>query len=506
LKFTGGYSWQEENFNSYFLSAGDFPNDNLQYIDALEWSQDKINAGFIDISSDRSPNQRIIAFFARANATFDDAIYFNASVRHEGSTKLGENEKWGTFPAFGLGADLNKYLQLDNVDLLKVRLGYGVTGSLPSDYGLAVARFEPTADLLSTNQTTDANPDLKWEEKAETNFGIEFNMGRLSATLDLYTRKVSDFILERAVDAAIYPTGTRVENGGDLSTDGFELAFNYDIIKKDNLTYNSGIVLSSYKTTLDTFDTTTLNGNLGAPGQNDTNVILVAPGEEIGTIIGPVWTGDVVNGSQTFVDVNGDGNTDPAQTSQIIGNYIDADGDGVRDGDLAVLGQGIPDFELGWSHTLNYKNWDVNAFFRGAFGHSMVNNFRVFYEPRIGSQGSYNFVNTKYADPAITNAKFSSLYVEKADFFKLDNLSVGYTFDISDDNKYVKDVRLSLAAQNLFTITGYTGADPEPALLDRGNTDNGGRVGDANPLIPGIDRRYNYFQSRTITFGVNVNF
>jgi iron complex outermembrane receptor protein len=506
LKFTGGYSWQEENFNSYFLSAGDFPNDNLQYIDALEWSQDKINAGFIDISSDRSPNQRIIAFFARANATFDDAIYFNASVRHEGSTKLGENEKWGTFPAFGLGADLNKYLQLENVDLLKVRVGYGVTGSLPSQYGLAVARFEPTADLLSTNQVTDANPDLKWEEKAETNFGVEFNMGRLSATLDLYTRKVSDFILERAVDAAVYPTGRRVENGGDLSTDGFELAFNYDIIKKDNLTYNSGIVLSSYKTTLDTFDTRTLNGNLGAPGQNDTNVILVAPGEEIGTIIGPVWTGDIVNGAQTFVDVNGDGNTDASQTNQIIGNYIDANEDGVRDGDLAVLGQGIPDFELGWSHTLNYKNWDVNAFFRGAFGHSMVNNFRVFYEPRIGSQGSYNFVNTKYADPSITTAKFSSLYVEKADFFKLDNLSVGYTFDIAEDNKYIKDIRLSLAAQNLFTITGYTGADPEPALVDRGNTDNGGRVGDANPLIPGIDRRYNYFQSRTITLGVNVNF
>jgi len=145
-------------------------------------------------------------------------------------------------------------------------------------------------------------------------------MGRLSATLDLYTRKVSDFILERAVDAAVYPTGRRVENGGDLSTDGFELAVNYDIIKKEGLTYNSGIVLSSYKTTLDTFDTTTLNGNLGAPGQNDTNVILVAPGEEIGQIDGPVWTGEIVNGSQTFADVNGDGNTDASQTSQIIGN------------------------------------------------------------------------------------------------------------------------------------------------------------------------------------------
>ncbi|MCF8273679.1 MAG: SusC/RagA family TonB-linked outer membrane protein [Flavobacteriaceae bacterium] len=504
MKFTAGYSWQEENYNNYFLSAGDFPNDNLEYLDALEWSQDQVNAGQISISSDKSPNQRIIAFFGRFNATFDDAIYFNASIRREGSTKLGENNKWGTFPAFGLGVDLNKYLQFDNVDLFKVRLGYGVTGSLPSQYGLAVARFNPAADKLSTIQATDANPDLKWEEKAETNLGIEYTAGRFNATLDLYTRKVSDFILERAVDVAVYPTGRRVENGGDLSTKGLELAINYDIIKKDDLTYTSGIVFSTYKTTLDTFDTSTLRGNLGAPGQNDTAVILVAPGEEIGQIYGAVWDGTVTNGSQNFVDVNGDGNIDVSQT---IGNAIDADGDGVVDGDLTKLGKGIPDFELGWSHTLKYKNWDVNAFFRGAFGHSLVNNFRVFYEPRVGSQGSYNFINTKYADPAITNAKFSSLYVEKADFFKLDNISVGYTFDLPEGNKYFKDIRLSLSAQNLFTITGYTGADPEPSLQDKGSVDNGGFLGgSADPLTPGIDRRYNYFASRTITLGVNVNF
>ena len=438
------------------------------------------------------------------NVSYDDAIYFNASMRREGSTKLGENNKWGLFPALGLGVDVNKYLQLENVNLLKVRLGYGVTGSLPSQYGLQYARFNPAGDLLSTQQATDANPDLKWEEKAETNFGIEYNAGRLSATLDLYTRKVSDFILERTVDAAVYPTGSRVENGGDLSTNGFELAVNYDIIKNETLTYNSGLVLSSYKSTLDSFDRSGLRGNLGAPGQNDTNVVLVAPGQEIGQIYGPVWDGTITDGSQNFLDLNGDG---VMQTDQLYDNAIDADGDGNIDGDLTKLGNGIPDFELGWSHSISYKNWDVNAFFRGAFGHSMVNNFRVFYEPRVGSQGSYNFVNTELADPAITNAKFSSLYVEKADFVKLDNLSVGYTFDIAESNKYFKNVRLSLSGQNLFTITNYSGADPEPALQDRGSVDNGGFLGsNADPLTPGIDRRYNYFSARTITVGLNINF
>ena len=146
-------------------------------------------------------------------------------------------------------------------------------------------------------------------------------------------------------------------------------------------------------------------------------------------------------------------------------------------------------------------------FWRGAFGHSLVNTFRAFYEPRVGSQGSYNFINTELAVPEITNAKFSSLYVEKADFFRLDNLAVGYTFDISEDNKYIKDVRLSLSGQNLWTITNYTGADPEPALTDRGAVDNQSRPSNnPDPLTPGIDRRYNYFSSTTITFGVNINF
>ena len=501
IKITPGYSWQQENYQEYYLEAGDFPNNDLRYIDALEWSQDqKNNLGLLTIRSDRAPDERIIAFFGRVNATFDDAIYFNFSIRREGSSKLGKNNRWGNFPAVGVGADLNKYLKLNNVDLLKFRFGYGVTGSLPSQNGLAYRQFSQQGDLLSAVRSVDENPDLKWEEKHETNFGLEFAMGRLSATLDIYHRKVSDFILQRAVDVSVYPTGQRVENGGDLSTDGFEFSANYDVVKNENVHYKTGVILSHYTSTLDKYDgTRTLQGQLGAPGQNNTAMILVAEGEKIGQIVGAVYNGQVVDGVQQFVDVNGDGDTSQAETDQVIGNLG-------PDGDLKVVGNAIPKAELGWTNQLTYKNWDLNAFFRGAFGHSLINTWRAFYEPRVGSQGSYNYINTKYADPNITAAKYSSLYVEKADFFKLDNLSIGYTFDISDDFKYFKDVRLSLSGQNLFTITGYTGADPEPALIDTGNSDNGNYPTENNPLAPGIDRRYNYFSATTITFGVNINF
>lgn len=509
FKFTGGYSWQEKTSQSYDMSVGGFPSeadtglsfDNaVQFANTLFFASDRLN-----LSSNASPQERIIGFFGRFNLNFDEAVFLNASLRYEGASGFGQNQKWGLFPSVGLGVDLNKYLKLSNTDLFKVRLGYGLTGALPSTYGLSQNQYAVSDSGTNVALSVAGNPDLKWEEKGETNFGIEYNAGRLSSTLDIYSRKVSDFILEVPVDAAVYGVNRRVENVGDLTTNGLELSLNYDILKSNDLNYNSGIVFSTYKTILNKLDgTSTLRGNLGAPGQNDTAVILVKEGEEVGQIYGALWDGTITNGSQNFVDVNGDGTI---QVNQEVGNAIDADGDGVVDGDLTKLGKGIPDFELGWSHTLRYKNWDVNAFFRGAFGHSLVNTFRVFYEPRVGSQGSYNLINTKYADPAIQNAKFSSLYVEKADFIKLDNLSVGYNFDIAEDNKFFKSVRLSLTGQNLFVITGYSGVDPEPSLTDRGSVDNGGVLGlNADPLVPGIDRRYNYFAARTFTLGLNINF
>ena len=247
---TAGYSYQQQNFNDHSVTLGDFPNETdagISFINAVEYSQDLLGAGFIGADSNGSPDEKIIAFFGRVNYTLDDVIFINASLRREGSTKLGADNQWGLFPSAGLGVDLNNYLNL-GVDKFKVRLGYGITGALPGPNGVQYARFNPAADKLSTVAITDANPDLKWEEKAETNLGIEFNKGRFSSTLDLYTRTVSDFILQRTVDVAVYPTGSRVENGGDLSTKGFELALNYDVIKSADLNYSTGLILSSYNT------------------------------------------------------------------------------------------------------------------------------------------------------------------------------------------------------------------------------------------------------------------
>ena len=129
LTVTGGYSFQQNNYTDKFFSLGDFPSNGFNFINAIEVSQDLQNEGFIEANSNASPDERIIAMFGRANITIDDGIFINASIRREGSTKLGENNQWGIFPAVGLGIDVNKYLNL-GVEQLKFRVGYGVTGAL----------------------------------------------------------------------------------------------------------------------------------------------------------------------------------------------------------------------------------------------------------------------------------------------------------------------------------------------------------------------------------------
>jgi TonB-dependent starch-binding outer membrane protein SusC len=501
LDVTAGYSYQEDQYQDMFVELGNFPTDELGY-NALEYAGDRIsgNPSLTNISSSRSPNNKIIAFFGRMNLTFDNAIFFNASVRREGSSKLGKNNQIGVFPAFGLGVDLNKYLELSKVDALKVRVGYGVTGSLPNDSGISQGLFNYSFNGGgNVTSARDANPDLKWEQKEEINAGVDFGFGgKISGSLDVYTRNIKDFILlNTSLDLTLYPSGSQYQNLGSLKTNGIELNINYDNVQIGEVRWIPGIILSSYKTTLESFIpgvTVQARAPLGAPGQSGVNQIKVAVGEEIGQIWGPVFNGAASDGKVTFADLNGDGVINANDQT-----FLDTNAD------YKKLGNGIPKLEMGWTNRVNFKNWDFNAFFRGAFGHSLVNNFRAFYEPLdAGAINSYNRISTNKAVSGLTEAKFSSLYVEKADFLKLDNLTVGYNFKISSSS-YLKNLRLYATGQNLFVITKYTGIDPEPVLADPGASDNGGfQPSTPDVLSPGIDRRNSYFTSRTFTFGVSI--
>jgi iron complex outermembrane receptor protein len=216
--------------------------------------------------------------------------------------------------------------------------------------------------------------------------------------------------------------------------------------------------------------------NLGSPGQEATQITRAVEGEEIGIIWGPVYKGVDANGKFIFADSSGKDTPSDSYKTQI--------------------GNGLPKFELGFTNTFKYKNWDLNFFLRGSFGHDIVNTYRAFFENSTPTVvASYNVVKTKYYNTALTTGQtFSSLYVERASFVKLDNATLGYNFKLRN-TETIKSIRAFVNAQNLFVITDYTGVDPEVRYTYGGNV-----------LAPGVDARDTWVRTRTVTFGVNLRF
>jgi iron complex outermembrane receptor protein len=437
---------------------------------------------------------RLIApIFGRINLSFDNTYFLMASARYEGSSRFGIENRWGIFPAISAGVNIANLIDIPTVEDLKFRASYGVTGNLPGESYLSLLRFGPRGFSLVNGDyvpvyapVSNPNPDLKWETKEELNFGIDFSIlqGRLTGAIDYYTRTTKDLLIELPVSVPPNLFPTSILNVGELRNNGFELATNFRAINQTDFTWTPGVNITTFKTELVSLSTGDIEygvrdiANLGAPGQNNTPLIRVEEGKPLGQIWGLVYDGLSDDGNYLYRDVNNDG---------VIDNL-----------DRQVIGNGYPNLELGINNSFTYRNFDLNFFLRGAFGHNLVNTFRAFYETRFVA-GNYNVVNTKHFDPNLTApANFSSLHVEDASFLKLDNATIGYNFDLPQGGAFSR-LRIYASGQNLFFITDYTGVDPEVRFAD-------GTGPGANPLAPGIDRRNTWFRTRTYTFGLNVAF
>lgn len=507
----GGYSYQDFENEGTFVETGEFLTDGVTYND-LESSAD-FQQGEASVTSYKNTD-KIIAFFGRVNLNYNDSYYLTASLRREGSTKFGVNNKWGLFPAVSGGVDIANVAGISNVDQLKLRVGYGVTGSNIRDSYRSLVRFGASGNNYPLDGAlvggygpiSNANPDLQWEVKREFNVGLDFAIAdyKLTGALDYYIRNIEDLILEVDVPATTNFFDKNFVNLGQLQSSGLELALGVIPVSTEKLTYSFDLTgtyflnneIVSLNNDLYQFAPTgeLPRANLGAPGLNSTNLILLQEGAPVGQIWGPEYAGINEDGTFNLVNQNGD---------------VDDDGNPViNNDDNVIIGNGLPDFELGWNNTVNIGNLSINLFFRGTFGHDIVNTYRIFYEQlNAGSIGSYNRVTTDFYDPALTDApKFSDFYVEDASFLKLDNATIGYNFDLAKDAAF-SNFRVYVSGQNLFVITNYTGIDPEARWQDVGATDNGGRpllVPDA--LAPGIERRSTYFTARIFTIGINAGF
>ncbi len=490
-----GYEYQDFAFQGFNAEGGDFITNAFTY-NNLEAALDFSN-GLGTVESYKNTN-RLISYFGRVTLNYGDKYFLTASLRRDGSSRFGEDEKWGLFPAVSVGADLVRIAGIRGFDQLKLRLGYGVTGQNVDESLISLQRFGPGQKFYfngsyvpSYGPVSNANPNLKWETKTDINAGVDFAFGdyKWTGSFEYYHTSTTDGIFEFPVPVPpnLFPE-TKL-NVGEITNSGLELTLNYHGALSNGNSYDIALTGSRWFTptleslsdpetgvSLGAFRT---GANLGSPGQNNTPLVRLKEKRPLGQFWGLVIDPD------NPVQENGEW------------NFVDVDGDRIQDdiADRAVIGNGFPKYQIGLNGTLNLGNWDFNIFFRGTFGHEMINTFRAFYEAP-GQISGYNILRSSADIPGLTDQpQFSSRHVEKADFLKLDNMTIGYTLG-SVPNGFT-DVRVYVNAQNLFTITSYMGPNPEPRFVDTSSF---------GALAPGIDRRNTYFSSRTFSLGLNVGF
>lgn len=495
----GGYSYNETDFEELWIDNYGFQDDyfggwhNIGIGSALK-------DGKANIGSKKTPTN-LIGFFGRATYSFKNRYLLMGALRYEGASQLwGTDNAWGLSPSVSVGWRITEEAFMKNqkiFDDLKLRVGYGVTGSQPKDPFLGVAMLKYGSYAFVNGNwiqtivpASNPNPDLKWEEKKETNIGLDFVSwgGRLSGSIDYYNRDVDGLIYEYGVPTPPNLYNKTMANGGTMRNRGVEVLvtvvpvqnkdFEWSTTGTFSLNSNKLISLSGsiFKSDYDYFNT----GTVEYSGQvADSHRVQV--GESIGNFYGFKVVDVDSEGRWIYEDRNGE-----------LVNYKDFTH---APEDKHVIGNGLPKWYAGWNNTLRYKNFDLNVTMRGAFGFQIINGGRMNYENVKNSRfenrlkSVNDLVFGKHTLSPEVEPEFNSYYVEDGDYWKIDNITLGYSF--GQVGKYIKSLRIYGSVLNALTITGYKGIDPEVS------TDG---------LTPGYDTRDRYPSVRSFTFGVNVKF
>lgn len=494
LNILGGYTYQEFINEGFLVEGQDFLTD-LNTFNSFQSSLG-IKSGLSDIQSHKESN-KLVAFFGRASFNHDDTYHASISARYEGSSRLGANNKWEIFPSVSTGLTLSNLFDISGIGFLKLRAGFGITGNDAPESYLSLFLFEPSYNhyyhngVYKPNYTpaSNPNPDLKPETKTDFSVGIDFSSSdnKLSGTFDFYTSQTKDLIFNTNVSVPPNHYRQTWANVGTLKNSGLELALNYLAIETKKTSYELNLAVSYFFDTKfetlpqDGFDLEGFRvfGSFGFCGASPR----LEEGAPVGQIIALTVDGKnpINNDNQwNFKDVNGD-------------NLI-------NDHDREIAGSGLPNLEIGWANTFTVGKIDARFLFRGVFGHDLVNVNRANYESPAAIY-SYNVLSgTRDLSKLTDIPTLSSYHIENAAFVKLDNITLGYSLRLAKDAAFSK-VRLYVTAQNLFTITGYKGTDPEVRYADTGFSGN-----EYNVLLPGIDRRNTYFSTRSYSFGINLGF
>ncbi|MBR5035139.1 MAG: SusC/RagA family TonB-linked outer membrane protein [Bacteroidales bacterium] len=496
IQAVAGYSYEIFNYEGFGNTNYNFAYDNFTYnnIGAGTWLKDDDSPG-ADMWSGRTQS-KLIGVFGRVNYNWKDLIMASASVRYEGSSKFGVNKKWGWFPAASIAWELANmdFIKLSgaNIQSLKPRLSFGVTGRSDFDPYLSLTTYSPRGNYYMDGTwikgyapSNNANPDLAWERLISVNFGLDFVVlnNRLRGSIDLFNRETHDLLYDYTAPQPPFIYNTIMVNVGTTRNLGVELSLDYDVFKPTSaFQWTTGINASVGKTTLKKLSNDIYKAPYvelyQKPGVGTTEYFFrVDEGGEVGQIWGYKYAG--VNEAGDLMVYDPDNNP-----------VVAKDADPAWKG---YVGSTVPKLFLSWNNTFKYKNWDLNLFFTGAFGHKIFN-MRQYGMGLKGANGGGNVYRDAYTTYNYINSGggvISDFFLYDGSYFKLQNATLGYNFNTRRWN-YVDNLRLYLAAKNIYTLTRYKGSDP--SLVN------------SNGLTPGIDTNGAYPAACQITFGVTARF
>ena len=489
VKFVGGYSFERSNWEQMFMQNNDFTFDKPLWngIGSGSWLGD----GKAQMYGGKSESS-LVGFFGRVNYSWKGMIMAAASIRHEGSTKFGTDKKWGSFPSISVAWEmaqapfLRDYVQV--VQSLKPRVSYGVTGRSDFDAYKSLATYSPNGTyfidgswVTGYRPSNNANPDLGWEKLSSLNIGVDFQLfNRLYGSIEYFDRRSQDLLYNYTAPQPPYVYPEILVNVGTTKNTGIELALNADVVMNQPVTWSTGINYSYGTTKLTKLSNSVYQASYldlyQKPGVGTSEYFFrVEQGGKIGQFWGYEYAG--VDENHNMLVYTADGEKIPAAAADPK--------------DKRYIGDGSPKHFLTWNNTIKWKNFDLSLMFNGAFGYQIFNMRR--YGMGLKGSGSDNVLRSTYLkdrDVWSGGGVISSYFLENGDYFKLENVTLGYTVPVQ--NKLIDSLRLYIAAKNLFTLTSYTGTDPS-AVTSTG-------------ITPGIDVTSAYPSATQLTLGVTLKF
>lgn len=497
-KFMGGYSYQYFQYQNLYAENKDFTSDVFEYNNLGDGAFQK-EEGRLGIGSSKN-DSKLIAFFGRLSYDYLQRYLITASLRYEGSSKFGANNKWGYFPAVSAGWRISEedfMKDIKWIDDLKVRGDFGITGNQNFDSYRSLATYGGFGDVYYNGSyvkgwapNKNVNPDLKWEKGVNWNLGVDFSFfNRVYGSINYYNRSQKDLLGDYNVPVPPYLFEQKFVNVGTMKNTGVEIELTVDAVKQKDFSYTIGFVGASNNNKFTDFSNATYTGQdyywtVSMPGPGTPGSLQqIRKGERVGTFV--TWAYAGLDETGNWLVWNKD------NTKQIPVNEA-------KEEDKRPTGNGLPKFTASLNNTFRYKNWDLSLFFRGAFGYDLFNVHEFYYGLQSASANS-NVLQSAYEKNAAVKTGMNVLtdyFIEKGDYVKLDVVTLGFTTKIN--SRWIERCRVYATGKNLFTITGFSGVNPDTYPT--------------NGMYPGVftdngSGTKNYYPSTTqLLIGVQLDF